>query len=307
MYYSKDRLNTMALAFGILFNTNEKKARLKVDGTYAGWFPMIDFGLSHGGRGDEYKDANGIILKDSWTETTADLGWRIPLDLSRGVNNTLLQVGCGASLTHVSGKRIRVWDDNFNGNLVPFHYRLEFSTYRDGVARDVAPRWGQDFEIEYRHTPFHSDYRGSQISSQTVLYFPGMMKHDGFQLLAAGEEQNPDNYLFSSSIPFSRGYDAVLYKKLAHASASYAFPLFYPDFALGSLAYLKRVMGRLFYDYTLGMNGSIKDAYRSLGAEMGFETYFFNLHWPIDLGLRWVYRIEDRKSRIEPIIYLTMP
>jgi hypothetical protein len=305
-YYSKDLLNTMALAFGTLFNTNENTARLEAIGTYAGWFPMIDFGLSYGGRGAEYKDENDQLLKDSWTETSADLGMRIPLDLSRGVDYTQFQAGVDVSLTHVSGKRIRVRDDNFNGNLIPFHYGLEFSRIREGTVRDVAPRWGQIFKIGYRHTPLQSDYRGSQFFSQALFYLPGLMWHHGLRFLAAWEEQKPDNYLFSTSFPFSRGYGSVFHKKLAYGSVSYAFPIFYPDFVLGPLAYLKRVKGRLFYDYTLGMYGGAKDSYRSVGAEMGFETHFFNLHWPINLGIRWVYRVEDRRSRIESFFYFDL-
>jgi hypothetical protein len=225
------------------------------------------------------------------------------LNLSRGVHVTQFQAGMSASLTHVSGKRILVRDDNFNGNLIPFHYRLEFSNYRDGAVRDVAPRWGQVFNIEYLHTPFKSDFRGSQFFSKAIFYLPGLMRHHAFHLRVAWEEQKPENYLFSSSFPFSRGYDAVFHKKFAYASASYAFPLFYPDFALGSLIYVNRIQGRLFYDDTLGMDGGKKDRYRSLGAELGFGTCFFNIRLPIDLGIRWVYRIEDRKNRLEPVLF----
>jgi hypothetical protein len=304
MFYSRDRLNTMSFAFGPVINTNENKVRLDAAGTYAGWFPMIDFGLSYGGRGAEYEDENGQKLTDSWAESSADLGLRIPLDLSRGTFTTQFQAGAGASFTHVSGKSIRVWDDHFNGNLVPFRYGLEFSRIREGTVRDVEPRWGQIFKIGYRHTPLHGDYRGSQFFSQALFYFPGLIQHHGLRFQAAWEEQKPDNYLFTTSFPFSRGYGAVFHEKLAYGSASYAFPIFYPDFVLGSIAYLKRVKGRLFYDFTLGMNNGRKKSYRSFGAETGFETHFFNLPFPLNLGVRWAYRIEDRESRVESIFYL---
>lgn len=299
MFQSKNILNTMALSVGPMVNTNENKGRFEAKGTYAGLFPMVDFGVSHGSRGAEYEIGNGQKIKDNWTETSANLGMRIPLDLSRGVYYTRLQAGFGALFTHVSGKSIRVWDENFNGNLIPFHYRLEFSSFRDGTIRDVSPRRGLVFQIEYRHTPFKSDYRGSQFFSQAIFYLPGLINHHGLQFRMAWEEQKPDPYLFSSSFPFSRGYDSVFHERFAYASASYAFPMFYPDFALGPLAYLKRVKGRLFYDYTLGIEGNVRDSYRSAGVEMAFETNFFNLPFPIDLGIRWVRRIKDRQSRIE--------
>jgi hypothetical protein len=297
-------LNTTSLALGPVFNVNESTARMMAVGTYAGWFPMIDFSLSHGGRAARYKLDDGFIFKDTWTETSADIGLRIPLNLSRGIHVTQLQADADVSLTRVSGKRVWVWEDNFNGNLIPFRYRLLFSNYRSGSVRDVAPHWGQVLEIGYRHMPFKSDFRGSQIFSQAAFYLPGLMPHHGVLIRAAWEKQNPENYLFSTSFPFSRGYDAVFHKRLTYASASYAFPLVYPDLALDGLVYLKRVKGRLFYDDTLGMDGGVKHSYRSFGAELYFETCFFNLRWPVDFGVRWVHRVEDRKSRVEPTLSL---
>jgi hypothetical protein len=299
MFYSRDKLNTLSLAMGPLFNTNENTARFIAEGTYAGLFPMIDFGLSRGGRGTVYEDENGGRWTDSWTETSALLGLRIPLDLSRGIHFTRFQAGAEASVTRVSGKSIRVRDDLFNGGLISFRYRLDFSSFREGTIRDVTPRWGQVFRIEYRHTPLESDYRGSQFFSKADFYFPGMANHHGLLLKTAWERQNPDNYLFPSSFPFSRGYDSVFHERFAYASASYAFPLACPEWTPGSLAYLKRVKADLFYDYTLGTDGGAKKPYRSIGAELVFETHFFNILWPVDLGVRWVHRVEDDENRME--------
>ncbi|HEX9934511.1 MAG TPA: hypothetical protein VGB38_04880, partial [bacterium] len=145
-------------------------------------------------------------------------------------------------------------------------------------------------------------YRGSQFFSRAALYLPGLAKHHGFSCLAAWEEQKPENYWFATSFLFSRGYGTVFHEQFAYASASYTFPMLYPDFALGSLLYLKRVKGRLFYDYTLGMDGGAKQFYRSIGVDIGFETHFFNmLFLSLDLGVRWVHRIEDGGNRVEAI------
>ena len=306
LFLSNDRLNTMSFAFGPLIDTNQDQLRLVAEGTYAGWFPVCDFGLSRGGRSAAYREGQGRERTDSWTETSASLGISVPLDLSRGVTVTRFSAGMAAAFTAVSEKSVAVRYGHFNGSLVPFRYRLDFSRFRSTAVRDLAPRWGQAASIGYRHTPVKSDYRGSQFFSQAVLYFPGLMKHHHWMFRAAWEEQKPDNYLFSTSFPFSRGYDPVFHERLAYASASYAFPVFYPDFALGSLVYLKRVKARLFYDYTQGADGNSRTGYRSTGAEAGFETFFFNLKLPFDLGARWVHRIEDGENRIEALFNMSL-
>jgi hypothetical protein len=304
---SNDRLNTASLAFGPVLDLNENRVRLEAAGAYAGFFPVIDFTVSRGSRAAEYADRGGRIWKDSWNETSAGVGLGIPLDLSRGVYSTLFRAGAGASFTSVSDKSIWAWGEQFNGTMVPFHYRLDFSRFREGAMRDVVPRWGQVLTAEYRHTPFKSDYRGSQFFTRAALYLPGLAKHHGLVCRAAWEEQRPENYWFSTAFLFSRGYGSVFHQRFAYASASYAFPVCYPDFALGSLFYVNRIKAGLFYDYTLGSDGGIRTQYRSTGAEAAFETHFFNLPLPLDLGIRWVHRIEDRKNKIEALFGFSLP
>jgi hypothetical protein len=304
---SNDILNTASLAFGPVIDLNENTVRLEATGAYAGLSPVINFTLSRGSRGSKYTDRTGRIWTDSWHETSAGLGLSIPLDLSRGVYFTQFQIGLDASFTAISDKSIEAWGEQFNGTVVPFRYNLAFSRIREGATRDVVPRCGQVFSIEYRHTPFTGDYRGSQFFSRAALYLPGLAKHHGLLCQAAWEEQKPENYWYATSFRFSRGYGSVFHETFAYASASYAFPIVYPDFALGSLAYLKRVKGKLFYDYTLGMDTRVKTPYRSTGIEFGFETCFFTLPFPIDLGIRWVHRIEDAGNRIEALASFGIP
>lgn len=295
---SRDKLNTTALTFGPMLDTNENRIRLAAAVTYAGLFPVIDLGVSRGDREVTYADAKDEQRTDSWTETSTRLGLSIPLDLSRGVHTTLVRAGVDASLIQASHESAADRHPP-SGRLVPLHYRLEFSRVRVGAIRDAAPRWAQDAQISVRHTPLRTDYRGLQVSAQATLHFPGLMRHHGLACRVAFEEQQVEGYLFPTSFPFSRGYNSLAWEKLAYASASYTFPVLYPDLTLGSLAYLKRIRGRLFYDYTIGADGDARRHYRSAGAEMGFETHIFNLLFPLNLGVRWVYRIEEGNGRVE--------
>jgi hypothetical protein len=305
-FYSRDKLNTTAIAFGPILNTNENTVRMDASGTYAGLFPIFDFGFSRGGRTAVFEDADRRKWTDRWTETSAGLGIRVPLNLSRGVYSSVLELAVGASIARVSDRRLRILYDNDNGDLVPFRYAIGFSRDRRGSPRDLAPPWGQRVSVEYRHTPWKSDYRGTRLSVQSAFTFPGLRNHHALLIRTAWERQKPDNYLFPASFPFSRGYDAVFHTRLAYASAGYAFPIFYPDWTLGPFLYLKRVKGECFYDLTLGMEDRGKISYRSFGFELRFDLHLLNLPLPLDMGIRFVRRVEDGGNRIEPVLTVNL-
>ncbi|MCK4888334.1 MAG: hypothetical protein KAS97_00300, partial [Candidatus Aminicenantes bacterium] len=77
--YSGNKLNSVFLTTGFSYNTNEIMGKFYTEAVYAGMFPVITAGLSHSGR----RITDPVTLK--WSETTADLSFLIPLNLSRGV------------------------------------------------------------------------------------------------------------------------------------------------------------------------------------------------------------------------------
>ena len=87
-------------------------------------------------------------------------------------------------------------------------------------------------------------------------------------------------------------------EKLFSFSADYTLPLFYPDLAAGSLFYLKRVRGTLFYDHTLGERihdfesrtfTPGKEMYNSLGSELMADFYVLRFPFEISAGVRGGY------------------
>jgi hypothetical protein len=232
----------------------------------------------------------------------------VPFNLSRGIYYSVLQLGARARWTRISGKQYVDPLDNGNGEFLRTGYSVDFARIRRGAYRDVRPVWGQALHVSYEHTPLSGDYRGALFHGSGTLYLPGLARHHALTLRGGFERQAPENYAFSSRLRFSRGYDSVIHKKMIMAAADYGFPLAYPDFAVGPLLYVKRINGNIFYDYGRGFGGVAPRRYRSLGAEMTFESYLLSLPAPIDLGARYVYcldderRSADRRHQIEMII-----
>jgi len=81
-------------------------------------------------------------------------------------------------------------------------------------------------------------------------------------------------------------------------------PLFYPDLAAGSLFYLKRIRGSIFYDYSRGEgihdfeNRTFtpgKERYSSLGSELLADFYILRLPFEISAGVRAGYIPQEER------------
>lgn len=319
---SDDKLNTLSLLTSVLYDAGEKVASVGMTGTYRGFFPLLDLGMSHGGRAEKLENAdvernvdaaarNGAAktFSQSWRETEIWGGLRIPLNLSRGVNNTTLSLNAQVGFTRISDKEMVDFGDNGNGDFARAGYSARFTRIRHGAYRDVRPTWGQVLQASYQHTPLSGDYNGSLLHGSARAFLPGMFRHHAIMARGGYEEQQPKNYIFDSSLAFTRGYDSVAHKRLVMASAEYSFPIADPDLSLGPLLYVKRIKGNLFYDYGRGFGGQTTWLYRSAGAEIVFESHLFSLPMAVDLGARYVYRydhehVEGGRHRIEPFIGL---
>ena len=105
---SNDLLNTTALTLGIDYNFNEDVIGYSFNTSYGGFYPILDFGLRLGDRTKTYEEKNGENQTDVWEETSASLGFRIPLDLSVGIHYTKLQLSAATAYTKISNQDFKL-------------------------------------------------------------------------------------------------------------------------------------------------------------------------------------------------------
>lgn len=276
---SNDKMHLMDFHASMLYNTNERAAGFTTGASYSRFFPVLDLNFSDRNRHLQFADH-----EDKWTERTAQAGFHIPLNLSRGYYYTGLSIGANVESVTLHGR-----------GLVPLTYGLGFAHVRQSSARDLAPPWAQTVGFTYRQTPWSNGYTGNFLSTSGRYLMPGLMRHHSLRF-EGGYERQRGNYYFSSQLVFPRGYDAVVAPDLRKISTSYLFPLLYPDWAIGQLAYVKRISGNVFYDYGEAGNR----LYRSTGLEMLFDVSA--LHFPdtLRVGVRYAYRLDYRNARVEP-------
>jgi hypothetical protein len=204
---------------------------------------------------------------------------------------------------HVSDQEYQELYDYGNGNFLPVGYFFRFSRYQVYAARDIQPRWGQSLAIHYHHTPWKGEYKGSLFSITGKLYFPGLFRHHGLALTGGYEKQNPENYHFPSRMLFARGYGSQYFDSLFKLSVDYAMPLWYPDWGIGGLFFLKRLRLNFFHDFVYGRSSYLKQNFHSVGVDLLFDFHLFDLPQMIELGPRFIYSIQEKNFHFEWLIF----
>jgi hypothetical protein len=303
---SNDLLNTMALGSGVYYNINEKKPGIEVQAGYGGLYPLINLNMIYCGREFYYTDAYNKSITDEWWERTMQAGVSLPFILSSGVNTQSLVFSVTAATTKISGQDTLLSSDTKNGNFYPVAYTFQYRRIRRYAYRDLQPRWGQTLGLYYYHTPFKGDYTGNLAGGQLKLYFPGLFRHHGLAVSGGVEIQRPNNYQFLSQVLFTRGYHYRFHEQSIATNIDYKFPLFYPDFSLGGLFYLKRVKLNLFNDINWTKNNGDKSRYHSAGFELTLDHHWFSWPFMLEGGYRYSYRFADKQPFSELVFQLPL-
>ncbi len=277
---SNDKMGLLDFRSSVLYNTSEAAPGFETAFHYNRFFPVLDFSFADRDRKLQY-----VGYADHFTERTATAGFHVPLNFSRGYYSTGISIGANVEDVGLQG-----------GGLVPLNYGLSLWHIRQSSARDLAPAWAQVIRFGYSQTVLANPYTASRLYADGRFAVPGLVRHHAL-VLEAGYQRNDGNYTFSTQVLFPRGYTPYTVPNLTKFSSTYSVPLFYPDWALGQLLYVKRVSADGFYDY-----GKVADQlYRSAGLEMIFDLNVF--HWPgFRVGMREAYRIDYRNKRIQPFL-----
>jgi len=297
---SQNILSTTFTSLGYAYDLNEKTGKYYINLSYQGLYPVFDFQADFGKRNSYTYDTADNRIDYSWMETNFTTTVRVPLNFTSGkfgrfvqpsVAFTYLQLDMDEDAT-VAFKR---------NNYKTISFRLYAYNLLKRVEQDMNPRWGQMIDLNLFTAPFiKSDTLGSMFSAETRLYFPGIWKHHSFNVYG-GYQKRFDNqiYYYSTVVNYPRGYILPVMDDLSSVSANYKLPIFYPDFSLTSLAYLKRFKANLFYDYAWGNHRGSFANYQSAGMELFMDMHVLRFLAPIELGYRLIYLPEKNDFKSE--------
>lgn len=331
---SQDVLSTTRLSAGYRYDISERTGEVHADVSFQGWYPVINAGIRHGQREDEStlaissQDRRRVAF--AWDETGVSGGISIPLLLTRSKylttftisNNVGLTmtsdfrstVATGGTIIHGADRYVPANDSLYYlysditdfGQLISNHFSVSYTHALKRSRRDFNPKFGQFLDFESFSTPFGGDYQGWQWTASGTLFFPGFLRHHSLYAFGGYQESlervELDVYAFRNRLFKPRGYSYPQNTQFYTISGNYAFPLWYPDIAVGPLLNIQRVKLNLFFDYGEGEgqefyynfeSGRVYaidtgDRYQSAGAELTFDVNFFRTLPQFEVGVRAV-------------------
>ncbi len=282
---SNNILNTFDLVAGYNYNRNEQSSGISFSGIYAGLYPLISAGAGYTFNRNLVTSHGDRVF---WNERTVNGGLSIPLNFISGKYFYGLTGGSSlySSMVHYRPNpkyMLRDFSVDYFNTSIGFTHQLVQAN------QNIFSHFAQTLFFQYERTlglPYAE--QGYGIGD---FYFPGLFVNHSVVL--EGEFQHRDNqhaYEFPDNFIYSRGYDPGTYSDIYRLAANYTFPLVYPDFGFAGIVYFLRLRANLFYDYsrsrTLHAQGYFPDYYRSAGAELFFDTKWWN-EYPLTFGIRY--------------------
>ncbi len=321
---SQNKLGTSETILGYRWNVAEETGQIYASYQYRGWYPVFNLEINSGNRASEYyqidqtKNEQGeIVYQDTtterytWGESKAHLNVGIPLNLSKGRFNRMLQPDVSYDFTLY--KHHPSTPHNFiDGSVQTLKYRLYFNQLMKQSYHDMYPDYGLILDAAYRHSLFGDTDFGSISTLQSIVYLPGLTKNHGVKIYNGFQHKKMSGANgFTNALFYPRGWGSIFNTnttKMYSFSADYKMPLFYPDWKFGRFVYIRRVVTTFFADFanlkgSLFSNGEKQGTFdqnlSSYGSELTFNVNVMRFYAPSNIGLRASYLPELKKFNFD--------
>ena len=276
-------LSTLFSEISYTYNRNESSHKAGAGLQYGGWFVQPFINGSQTWNRDVALNADTTL---TYNETNATAGLLLPLNLSFGKVYRFLTLS-----TSFSDENVR-WSglakNKYKSEDVNYiTARAVYSVQIQRAVQQIYPRYAESFIVQYQKA-VNKNYAWQWLLNGS-LYLPGLSTNHSLVLTAAYQIRDTfQNYIFSNSFPFSRGYRDINFPKMLRLGANYHLPLLYLDWGFGNILYFQRVRMNAFYDYTRGESIRTGAVYpfSTVGSEIYFDTKWWN-QLPVTFGVRY--------------------
>ncbi len=299
---SQNKLGTAVSSIGYGYLNGHHRFNTSI--TYRGFYPVFKLAWTQG----NYPELHSIERNDWFPATQPDnkaLQMEAYIPFRSSYQSAYFGFQPRVRFRYQKNYYYNYEEDYYLRGLNSFDYQFLFFAHRYQAQRDLQPKWGVTLFANYTSTPFTDNILGSIGYGYGQIYLPGIFNHDGFRLLAGYQKQQPDLYLYSSSLPFPRGYNSKRTEELFILKADYRFPIAYPDWTLGPVLYIKRIKAGIFGDmaknqfkYLEESTGRVRTANEyplSTGLELTADFHFLRTIYPLEAGIRYNFVPEYNK------------
>ncbi|KGE15781.1 hypothetical protein [Sphingobacterium deserti] len=249
-WLSNDVLNTSQIKLGYEYDPNISKSIYSAEVSYRRYLPVFTARYANRGLVGNAVSSNqpGQVIMYDYRDHHATFDIAIPLSVYR--QNTVYSYGVNFGTSYTKRYDMSIALRNFNETIAfPLNYQAYFNRNSMRSRMDLAPRWGQNISLTYRHLPFEKQISGQVLSVRTNFYLPGISSNHSLQLRVAAQRSS-GRYEGVYDIPMVSGWGNFSSPIVTNTVlVNYRLPLFYPDWSIGSVAYIKRFQGLLFSDF----------------------------------------------------------
>jgi len=301
-WISNNLLNTTKISLGYEYDTDLNKGIYSAEVKYEKYFPKLS--LRYENRGQigraAYKNNPDSVVSFDWQEHLVTAQISLPWSIYR--QNQIYSYGINIATYYQKRYDPSIGNiPNFRKEFrFPMSYQAYFNRNSMMSKMDLAPKWGQNMSITFRHSPFESAIGGTISSLRTSFYFPGIFNNHSLQIRLNAQKAS-DIYQYTTDIPTVSGYGHFNSPQVQNTLLiNYRMPLVYPDWTIGGIAYIKRLKGGLFADYqNIHKNNA---APKTFGINLSADVNFLRYVLPdFDCGLKLTYINDDSaKQRVVP-------
>lgn len=277
--YGENVLNTVETQLYYLYNENERTNAVGGTLVYGGLYPFI-------GIGSKYTIDRAVQVQNKikhWNQWDNYVSVSIPLNWNNGTQFRFFNVSSnlGYRSDFSTGINSRFFPSSGFGY---FSHGIGYGQQIQRAPQDIFPQLGFSINTQYRYAINRWDSK--QLFAKATIFLPGLFPTHSLVLSATLQEAFSTYQLFGNRLNFARGYNAVNASTLTTAAFNYHLPIWYPDWGFANIAYIQRIRGAAFYDYTsIGKKQALVNNMQSVGGEVYFDTQWWNQH-PITFGFR---------------------
>ncbi len=307
---SRDVLNSLQASAGVQYGMSERNLTQFAKLSYQAWFPIIDVNFQTADRKTQiYVDNKrplDSLRTDEWRQTTWDIGYRIPLNLTHSAYQENLQFGSNLGFLHVQGYdlRRRYFSEPFNGQYQFLKHQFIYSKLLGRSLWDVQSRKGLVLRANWSGTAFKQSLSAELWNVQAQIFLPGPFKHDGVSIRYAYQQESEGNYRFGSTVFFPRGYLYTSFNRLSTMSLDYRFPIANTNINLGRLLYVTRLKGNLFGDSGVGRDyaDTKSKSFHTFGVDLSAQFHAMRFSQEFELGVRTMYLTDSKSWVVVPLV-----
>lgn len=279
---SNNLLNTFDFYGGYAYDSGLRGSEYQIGFTYKALYPILNVNYIDKPR-RAFVAYNNIAQEVNWREQETEFNVNVPFRYNK--LSLHANLGLEFSTSYTSRYSIQSQPDQvpiIEYIAFPMRYGFYYSQNSRRSTRDLAPRWGHNYRIDYRHFPFDSQIEGDLLSIKSIFYTPGLFRNHSFSA-SLNWQQNTGSAFdkFAIDIPTVSGFNRLTNTDPLKNTIllDYRFPFAYPDWELGPFAYIKRFSAGFFADFE-NITANKNNLPRTYGVELSTDVNLLRFYLP---------------------------